>query len=70
MKLKILGEADCRGLVGMKEAIDIQAEAFSDIIVYKTSGAPIQDIITAQHMQRRAEMEDVGVIVDIGGDHD
>lgn len=41
-----------------------------DIIVYKSSGVPIQDIVTAQHIQRRAEQAGTGVIIDIGGDHD
>jgi ornithine cyclodeaminase len=41
-----------------------------DIIVYKSSGVPIQDIVTAQHIQRRAEKAGVGVLIEIGGDHD
>jgi len=42
----------------------------ADIIVYKSSGAPIQDIVTAQHIQQRAEAAGIGVNVEIGGDHD
>jgi len=41
-----------------------------DIVVYKSSGVPIQDIVTAQHIQRRAEKAGIGTIIEIGGDHD
>jgi ornithine cyclodeaminase/alanine dehydrogenase-like protein (mu-crystallin family) len=41
-----------------------------EIIVYKSSGVPIQDIVTAQHIQRRAAANNVGVEIEIGGDHD
>lgn len=41
-----------------------------DIVVYKSSGVPIQDIVTAQHIQRRAEKNGIGTMIEIGGDHD
>lgn len=41
-----------------------------DIVVYKSSGVPIQDLVTAQHIERRAQERRVGVEIDLGGDHD
>jgi len=45
-------------------------QSADDIIVYKSSGVPIQDIVTAQYIQQQAEKAGVGVLIDIGGDHD
>jgi ornithine cyclodeaminase len=41
-----------------------------DIVVFKSSGAPIQDLVTAQHIERRAMQRSLGRDVDLGGDHD
>lgn len=41
-----------------------------DIVVFKSSGVPIQDLVTAQHIERRAIQNNVGREVDLGGDHD
>jgi ornithine cyclodeaminase/alanine dehydrogenase-like protein (mu-crystallin family) len=41
-----------------------------DIVVFKSSGAPIQDQVTAQHIERRAMQRSLGRDVDLGGDHD
>lgn len=41
-----------------------------DIIVYKSSGVPIQDLVTAQHIERRATEQGLGRVIDLGGDHD
>lgn len=41
-----------------------------EIIVYKSIGAPVQDLITGQHIERRARERDLGVVLEIGGDHD
>ena len=40
----------------------------SEITYYKSIGVPIQDLITAQHMARRAAERGIGTEVDIGGD--
>jgi ornithine cyclodeaminase/alanine dehydrogenase-like protein (mu-crystallin family) len=40
----------------------------TQITYYKSSGVPIQDIVTAQHMARLAEQRGIGVQVEIGGD--
>lgn len=41
-----------------------------EITFYKSIGVPIQDLVTAQHIQRRAAARNIGLMVDIGGDHD
>jgi ornithine cyclodeaminase/alanine dehydrogenase-like protein (mu-crystallin family) len=41
-----------------------------EIIVYKSSGVPIQDLVTAQHIERRAIERGLGTLLDLGGDHD
>jgi ornithine cyclodeaminase len=42
----------------------------SEITYYKSIGVPIQDLITAQHMARRAAERGIGIEIDIGGDRD
>lgn len=41
-----------------------------DIVVFKSSGVPIQDLVTAQHIARRANEQGLGRVIDLGGDHD
>jgi len=41
-----------------------------DIVVYKSSGVPIQDLVTAQHIAQRAVERGVGSVLELGGDHD
>jgi ornithine cyclodeaminase len=41
-----------------------------EITYYKSIGVPIQDLITAQHIERRAAKRGTGTVIDIGGDHD
>ena len=41
-----------------------------EITFFKSMGVPIQDLVTAQHIQRRAAERGIGLMVDIGGDHD
>ena len=45
-------------------------ETVEEITYYKSIGVPIQDLITAQHIERRAVELDLGTVIDIGGDHD
>lgn len=45
-------------------------ETEGEITYYKSLGLPIQDLITAQHIERRAIDAGVGTIIDLGGDHD
>lgn len=41
-----------------------------EITYYKSIGVPIQDIVTAQHIERRAIERAVGITIDMGGDRD
>jgi len=45
-------------------------ETEEEITYYKSIGLPIQDLITARHIERRAIAVGAGTIVDMGGDHD
>jgi ornithine cyclodeaminase len=41
-----------------------------EITFYKSIGAPIQDLVTAQHIVRRAAQAGIGAEIEIGGDGD
>jgi ornithine cyclodeaminase len=41
-----------------------------EITYYKSIGVPIQDVVTAQHIERRAIERRAGMEIEIGGDHD
>jgi ornithine cyclodeaminase/alanine dehydrogenase-like protein (mu-crystallin family) len=41
-----------------------------EITFYKSIGVPIQDLVTAQHMLRRAAQAGIGAEIEIGGDSD
>jgi ornithine cyclodeaminase len=41
-----------------------------EITYFKSCGVPIQDLVTGQHVARRAAERAIGTIIDIGGDHD
>jgi ornithine cyclodeaminase len=45
-------------------------EAADEITYYKSIGVPIQDLVTAQHIERRAVDLGLGTVIDIGGDND
>src|SRR4051812_36607303 len=40
----------------------------TEITYYKSIGVPIQDLITAQHIERRAVERAMGTVIDVGGD--
>lgn len=40
----------------------------TEVTYYKSSGVPIQDLVTAQHIERRAIARNMGTVLDIGGD--
>lgn len=40
----------------------------TEITYYKSTGVPIQDLVTAQHIERRAIARNMGTVLDIGGD--
>jgi ornithine cyclodeaminase/alanine dehydrogenase-like protein (mu-crystallin family) len=41
-----------------------------EIAVYKSSGVPIQDLVTAREVERRAIAQGAGTVLELGGDHD
>ena len=41
-----------------------------EITYYKSIGVPIQDLVTAQHIERRATERGIGTVIDIGGTQD
>jgi ornithine cyclodeaminase/alanine dehydrogenase-like protein (mu-crystallin family) len=41
-----------------------------EITFYKSIGVPIQDLVTAQHIVRRATQLGIGAEIEIGGDSD
>ena len=41
-----------------------------ELTYYKSIGVPIQDLVTARHMARRAVQLGVGIEIEIGGDND
>ncbi len=45
-------------------------ETAEEITCYKSLGVPIQDLLTAQYIEARAIERGMGMIIDIGGDHD
>jgi ornithine cyclodeaminase/alanine dehydrogenase-like protein (mu-crystallin family) len=40
----------------------------TEITYYKSTGVPIQDLVTAQHIERRAIARNMGTVLEIGGD--
>lgn len=45
-------------------------ESKQEITIFKSMGVPIQDLITAQAIEKRAVEKELGIFVEIGGDHD
>jgi len=66
----ILAEADITQISEIVSGQRPGRESDHEIIYFKSSGVPIQDLVTAQHIERRAIERDLGTMIDIGGDHD
>lgn len=66
----VIAEADVAQIAELVAGERPARENDREITYYKSSGVPIQDLITAQHIERRAVANDVGTVIDIGGDHD
>lgn len=66
----ILTEADIAGLAELVAGTAKGRERADEITYYKSTGVPIQDLITAQAIERRAIERNVGTVIEIGGDHD
>ncbi len=63
-------EEDVIGIADIVSGARPGRENAGEIAYYKSIGLPIQDLITAQHVERRAAAAGAGTIVDLGGDHD
>ena len=66
----ILEEAQVAGIADVVAGNRPGRVSDDEITYYKSMGVPIQDLITAQHIERRAEEQGIGTVIDIGGDHD
>ncbi len=63
-------EEEVAGIADIIAGVRPGRETEEEITYYKSIGLPIQDLITAQHIERRAIAAGAGTIVDMGGDHD
>lgn len=66
----IISKEDVAGIADVVEGKRAGRTSDEEITYYKSMGVPIQDLVTAQHIESRAIERDVGVVIDIGGDHD
>ena len=66
----IIEEAQVAGIADVVAGRRPGREGADEITYYKSMGVPIQDLVTAQHIERRAEELNIGTVIDIGGDHD
>ena len=63
-------EDDVTGIAEIIAGTRRGRETEEEITYYKSMGLPIQDLITARHIERRAVAAGAGTIIDLGGDHD
>ena len=66
----IIGEDDIAGIADVAAGRRPGRQSDDEITYYKSMGVPIQDLVTAQHIESRAIERGVGTLIDIGGDHD
>ena len=66
----VIGEGQVAGIADVVAGRRAGRESADEITYYKSMGVPIQDLVTAQHIERRAEEQGIGTVIDIGGDHD
>jgi ornithine cyclodeaminase/alanine dehydrogenase-like protein (mu-crystallin family) len=66
----ILEKEDIAEIAEVASGKRLGRRAANEITVYKSSGVPIQDLVTAREIERRAIERGVGTVLDIGGDHD
>lgn len=67
------GQFDSKHVVEVADLVSGRApgrESDGEITFYKSMGVPIQDLITAQFVEQRAVEREIGVLLEIGGDHD
>ncbi|MEE8109895.1 MAG: ornithine cyclodeaminase family protein [bacterium] len=70
MKEGVIREEQVAGIADLVDGRRPGRESDEEITFYKSLGVPIQDVVTAQHIERRAIERGVGLLIDIGGDHD
>jgi len=63
-------EADVAGIADIVAGTRPGRETADEIAYYKSIGLPIQDLVTAQHIERRAIAAGAGTVIEMGGDHD
>jgi ornithine cyclodeaminase/alanine dehydrogenase-like protein (mu-crystallin family) len=68
MREGILREADVAEIAEVVAGQRPGRETSDEITYYKSIGAPIQDIYTAQQIEGRAIKSEIGTVLDIGGD--
>ncbi|HJO72809.1 MAG: ornithine cyclodeaminase family protein [Rhodospirillales bacterium] len=66
----VIGEDDIASIADVVAGRRAGRQSDDEITYYKGMGVPIQDLVTAQYIESRAEERGVGTIIDIGGDHD
>jgi ornithine cyclodeaminase/alanine dehydrogenase-like protein (mu-crystallin family) len=67
---KLLQREEVADIAEIVSGVRAGRRSAQDIVVFKSSGLPIQDLVTAQHIERRAVERNVGRHFDLGGDHD
>ena len=66
----VIEEGQVAGIADVVAARRPGRDSDDEITYYKSMGVPIQALVTAQHIERRAEERNIGTVIDIGGDHD
>ncbi len=66
----VILEEQVAGIADLVDGRRPGRESDDEITYYKSMGVPIQDLVTARHIERRAVERGVGVLIDIGGDED
>ena len=65
-----IAAGDVAGIADIMAGARPGREAEDEITYYKSIGLPIQDLVTAQHIERRAIAAGAGTVIEMGGDHD
>jgi len=66
----VIVESDIGDIADLVSGRRAGRQGADEITYYKSIGVPIQDLVTAQHIARRAAERGIGTVIDIGGDHD
>ncbi|MBI2880543.1 MAG: ornithine cyclodeaminase family protein [Candidatus Tectomicrobia bacterium] len=70
MQEGVIREEQIAGIADLVDGRRPGRESDEEITYYKSMGVPIQDLVTAQRIERRAVERGVGRLIEIGGDHD